>query len=62
MSVIPNFANVPLRAPEVLAGGDDRNTWRRRLEEQRAGRDPVWHTPEQVDVQPLYSAEDLRVA
>jgi methylmalonyl-CoA mutase len=36
-----------------------RSAWQAQLEAQRAGDDAVWHTPEQIDVAPLYSADDL---
>ena len=63
MSPIPNFANVPLRAPEALAGGDDRSAWQSRLERQhqrltiRSGTRPSSSTCSRST-----RAEDLRAA
>jgi methylmalonyl-CoA mutase len=59
MSRIPDFSQVPLAEGSKLAGTDDRGAWQRRLAQAQNGHDPVWHTPEQIDVQPLYSASDL---
>jgi methylmalonyl-CoA mutase len=59
VSRIPDFSRVPLRPNRELAAGDDRAAWQRRLAAQQDGRDPVWHTLEQIDVQPSYSDEDL---
>ena len=59
MSGIPDFSKLPLLDPAALAAGDDRAAWQARLERARNGHDPVWHTPEQIDVQPLYTAQDL---
>ena len=36
-----------------------RGAWQKLLESQPAADETVWHTPEQIDVAPLYSAEDL---
>jgi methylmalonyl-CoA mutase len=48
--VIPNFANVRLQDGGRTTLGD----W-----QQLAGTCPAWQTPEQIPVQPLYSAADL---
>ncbi len=49
MSGIPNFADVPLREARL-------GTRRMRHDDDR----PVWQTPEQILVRPLYTADDLR--
>jgi methylmalonyl-CoA mutase len=60
MSRIPDFSKVELAANRELAAGEDRAAWERRLKQHQNGHDLVWHTPEQIDVQPSYSAADLR--
>ncbi|MDD9935182.1 MAG: methylmalonyl-CoA mutase [Myxococcales bacterium] len=59
MSQIPNFASVELESSEKLAGGDDRAAWDARAKAEAGDRDLIWHTPEQLDVQPAYTAADL---
>jgi methylmalonyl-CoA mutase len=56
--MIPNFADVPLGDPEAAGGADD---WRKALRNATGkGTDAlVWESPEGIDVQPLYTAEDL---
>ena len=55
---IPNFADIPLQAEGKSAGVEQ---WQK-LAEQAAGQplsDFTWHTPELIDVKPLYSGSDL---
>ncbi len=52
---IPNFADVPLRADRQSHVG--RDAWLAAIHESPAKL--VWQTPEQIAVQPLYSAADL---
>ncbi|MFI5306239.1 MAG: methylmalonyl-CoA mutase [Polyangiales bacterium] len=59
MSRIPDFSQIALPDAAVLRGRDDREAWQQRARRAQNGGDPVWHTPEQIDVQPLYSASDL---
>jgi methylmalonyl-CoA mutase len=59
MSRIPDFSKVPLQSAKALAARDDRAAWEQRLAREQNGGDPIWHTPEQLDLQPLYSARDL---
>jgi len=59
MSVIPNFADIDLAGGAT--GGGTLEDWRRRAG-RVAGIDPenlTWHTPEGIDVRPLYTAADL---
>ena len=37
----------------------DINDWRAAADKEVKGRDLTWHTPEGIDVKPLYTAEDL---
>jgi methylmalonyl-CoA mutase len=60
MSAIPSFAEVDL-SPATPSSPIDGERWRREAE-AATGRPPdelLWHTPEQVDVRPLYAADDL---
>jgi methylmalonyl-CoA mutase len=59
MSKIPNFAQVPLARSQNLAATHDRAAWEHRVKADQNGHDLVWRTPEQIDVQPMYSAQDL---
>jgi methylmalonyl-CoA mutase len=59
MSRIPDFSKVELPASRERGSGEDRAARQRRLEPHQSGHDRVWHTPEQIDVQPSYSAADL---
>src|SRR5262245_39269410 len=54
MTAIPNFADVPLRARH---GTPPLGAWREAAGE--AADRLTWQTPEQVPVQPLYTAADL---
>ena len=45
-----------------MTGNDRREQWRKLASEELKGADPddlVWHTPEGIDVSPLYTAEDI---
>jgi methylmalonyl-CoA mutase len=55
MTLIPNFAEIPLwRSTEEVADLED---WRQVADPENARL--TWHTPEKIDVQPLYTAADL---
>jgi methylmalonyl-CoA mutase len=57
MTTIPDFTKIELGA----AGADSLENWRGRVA-SASGRKPeelAWHTPEQIDVAPLYTAADL---
>jgi methylmalonyl-CoA mutase len=54
---IPNFADVPLGAPELA----DRAAWAQAVQDA-TGKGPdalAWETPEGIGVKPVYTAEDL---
>jgi methylmalonyl-CoA mutase len=59
VSKIPDFSQVALPDAAKLAASDSRGAWQQRLAREQNGHDPVWHTPEQLDLSPLYSAGDL---
>lgn len=60
--MIPNFADVDLE-PAAISGGDSAQAeaqlaaWHQEL--AGSGENLTWHTPEGIDVQPLYTADDL---
>ncbi len=59
MTAIPDFTKVDLNAGGNVAG--DLASWEK-LAESAAGKpvaDLTWHTPEQIDVKPMYTAADL---
>ncbi|MDH5674986.1 MAG: methylmalonyl-CoA mutase [Myxococcales bacterium] len=58
MAEIPNFSRLPIGDLRKATAGNDRDAWQARAAEQQNGGDPVWHTPERIDVAPLYSSED----
>ena len=58
MTQIPNFADIDLHGPAGTAG---LSQWATEFAE-RAGKSPdqhAWHTPERIDVKPLYTSADL---
>jgi methylmalonyl-CoA mutase len=58
MTTIPNFADIPLDAPDTPAG---LAAWQKKVATE-SGKTPeqlVWNTPEQLPVKPLYTAQDL---
>ena len=61
MSAVPDFSK--LAFDDISLPRNTRADWERQLQKQResdpALRDAVWHTPEQLDVAPFYSAADL---
>jgi methylmalonyl-CoA mutase len=60
MTTIPDFAEVDLNGLASFSPTDGER-WRREAE-SAAGRPPeelLWHTPELVDVKPVYTADDL---
>ena len=57
--MLPDFTRIPLKDPAATPTPRLR-TWQEQVE--AAGADPadlLWHTPEQIDVKPLYTAADL---
>ncbi|MFN9974133.1 MAG: methylmalonyl-CoA mutase family protein, partial [Phycisphaerae bacterium] len=58
-TTIPNFASVALGSKRI--GDANTDTWAARVERFTGKKmsDLLWHTPEQIDVKPEYSAEDL---
>ncbi|MBY0111241.1 MAG: methylmalonyl-CoA mutase [Phycisphaerales bacterium] len=58
-TTIPNFASVALGSK--CTGDASTDTWAARVERFTGKKmsDLLWHTPEQIDVKPEYSAEDL---
>jgi methylmalonyl-CoA mutase len=56
MSQIPDFSKV---AFEPSSARGERAAWEARARELQNGQGLLWHTPEQLDVQPFYSAQDL---
>ncbi|HEX8877578.1 MAG TPA: methylmalonyl-CoA mutase [Phycisphaerales bacterium] len=58
-TTIPNFASVALGSKRT--GDTNTDTWAARVERFTGKKmsDLLWHTPEQIDVKPEYSAEDL---
>ena len=54
MTSIPNFAEVPLKWADSACTLDD---WWQLT--NRPGADSNWHTPEQIQVKPLYTSADL---
>jgi len=59
MSSIPNFAKIDFDAVSGVEGS--LSEWKARAEaaSERSAGERVWRTPEQIDVAPLYTAEDL---
>jgi len=57
MSNTPDFT--ALGFDDIQIPRATRKDWQALLERQRQREEAVWHTPEQIDVAPLYSAEDL---
>ncbi|HCS88524.1 MAG: methylmalonyl-CoA mutase [Thiohalocapsa sp. PB-PSB1] len=62
MSIIPNFSEIDLETQDSSpSGGNGSATWAQRFQAE-TGKKPEefsWTTPEQLEVKPLYSAEDL---
>jgi methylmalonyl-CoA mutase len=62
MSTIPNFSQIDLESKDSSPRGDNGNaTWAERFAAE-TGKQPEalsWMTPEQLEVKPLYCAEDL---
>ena len=61
MSRVPNFAAIDLGESRSVGTYAD---WKARVEKETGQRveDLVWHTMEQIDVKPLYTANDIRDA
>ncbi|HEX7479820.1 MAG TPA: methylmalonyl-CoA mutase [Polyangiales bacterium] len=59
MSQVPDFSQL---AFDAISGSDtgSRASWEQRAKQQAAASELVWRTPEQLDVQPFYSAADLQ--
>jgi methylmalonyl-CoA mutase len=60
MSRIPDFSKLDLHLARAATRAEDREAWELAARRQANGAGLVWHTPEQIDLQPGYSAEDLR--
>ncbi len=60
MSAIPTFANVPLGELPDTELKASKARWRERVQETSGASMEAWLTPEQIPVQALYSAEDLK--
>jgi methylmalonyl-CoA mutase len=56
MTGIPSFADVPLDGSEESSGRDE---WRASARAETGDDLRSWETPEGIDVQPLYDADDL---
>jgi len=56
MTQIPDFSKVPFTA---ASSQDDHAAWEKRAAALQNGHSLIWRTPEQIDVPPLYSAQDL---
>ena len=61
MSVIPNFADVPLQASDSAAPIGALPDWQKQVQSEtgQAAEALLWQTPEQLPVKPLYTASDL---
>ncbi|HEX2678319.1 MAG TPA: methylmalonyl-CoA mutase family protein, partial [Polyangiales bacterium] len=55
---IPDFSKLAFDGT-AADGGASRAAWEKAAQAAANGKDLVWHTPEQIDVQPFYSAQDL---
>lgn len=53
----PDFTKIDLKYD---GSGGDLNRWQDRIESAGSPDDLIWKTQEQIDVKPLYTAEDLR--
>jgi methylmalonyl-CoA mutase len=60
MSTLPDFSKLDFDS--LPQGTGSRPEWQKLAERAAAGEDLVWHTPEQIDVQPLYTARDRAAA
>ncbi len=60
MSTIPDFSKIALDTKGLNA--KDASDWKKRIEGESAKTldELNWHTPEGIDVKPLYTAEDLK--
>ena len=56
MTIIPDFTSIPLGS--VAPEQSSREAWLQNVGGTAADQ-LTWHTPEQLDVQALYSADDL---
>lgn len=56
MSSIPDFTGIELGTPAHEVGADE---WRTAVKQATGGAEPVWETPEGIEVKPLYTGRDL---
>jgi methylmalonyl-CoA mutase len=56
MSSIPDFTGIELGTPATEVGTDE---WRTAVKQDTGGAEPVWETPEGIEVKPLYTGADL---
>lgn len=53
---VPDFTGIELGTPATEGGADD---WRTAVKNATGGAEPVWETPEGIEVKPLYTGRDL---
>lgn len=53
---IPDFTGIELGTPTTAGGADE---WRTAVKNATEGAEPVWETPEGIEVKPLYTGADL---
>jgi len=53
---IPDFTGIELGTPTADGGADE---WRTAVKDAAEGAEPVWETPEGIEVKPLYTGRDL---
>ncbi len=56
MSSIPDFTGIELGTPAADGGADE---WRTAVKNATQEAEPVWETPEGIEVKPLYTGADL---
>ncbi|MFF7642730.1 methylmalonyl-CoA mutase [Streptomyces canus] len=53
---VPDFTGIELGTPAADGGADE---WRTAVKQATQGAEPVWETPEGIEVKPLYTGADL---
>ncbi|MFF0012048.1 methylmalonyl-CoA mutase [Streptomyces sp. NPDC005374] len=53
---VPDFTGIELGTPATDGGADE---WRTAVKDVAQGAEPVWETPEGIEVKPLYTGRDL---
>ncbi|MEU0026177.1 methylmalonyl-CoA mutase [Streptomyces sp. NPDC006335] len=53
---VPDFSGIELGSPATDGGADE---WRTAVKDATQTADPVWETPEGIEVKPLYTGADL---